>query len=121
LCVPHPDREIEADNQTNNGATARIFETQAEPGQIGINVAVPVPLPMFNWSGNKASFAGDIPFYGKTGLDFYTQRKVSCAKRYARTKLIIDYDGFMAYRGCARRQGWYTILGKRKKLTSRLP
>ena len=32
---------------------------------------------MFNWSGNKASFAGDIPFYGKTGLDFYTQRKVS--------------------------------------------
>ena len=66
-----------ANNQTNNGATARIFETQAEPGQIGINVAVPVPLPMFNWSGNKASFMGDIPFYGKTGLDFYTHRKVS--------------------------------------------
>ena len=66
-----------ADIQTNNGATARIFETQAEPGQIGINVAVPVPLPMFNWSGNKASFMGDIPFYGKTGLDFYTHRKVS--------------------------------------------
>ena len=64
------------DGQTNNGATARIFETQAEPGQIGINVAVPVPLPMFNWSGSKASFMGDIPFYGKTGLDFYTQRKV---------------------------------------------
>ena len=37
--------------QTNNGATARKFELQAEPGQIGINVAVPVPLPMFNWSG----------------------------------------------------------------------
>ena len=36
-----------------------------------------VPLPMFNWSGNKGSFMGDIPFYGKTGLDFYTQRKVS--------------------------------------------
>lgn len=64
---------------TNNGATARIFETQAEPGQIGINVAVPVPLPMFNWSGNKSSFAGDIPFYGKTGLDFYTHRKTTTA------------------------------------------
>ena len=63
--------------QTNNGATARRFEIEAEPGQIGINVAVPVPLPMFNWSGNKGSFMGDIPFYGKTGLDFYTQRKVS--------------------------------------------
>lgn len=48
---------------------------------------------MFNWSGSKGSFKvrsfhlisycvmadgqGDIPFYGKTGLDFYTQRKVS--------------------------------------------
>ena len=32
---------------------------------------------MFNWSGNKGSFTGDIPFYGKTGLEFYTQRKVS--------------------------------------------
>jgi hypothetical protein len=33
---------------------------------------------MFNWSGNKGSFMGDISFYGKTGLDFYTMRKVSC-------------------------------------------
>jgi hypothetical protein len=31
---------------------------------------------MFNWSGNKGSFKGDIPFYGKSGLDFYTARKV---------------------------------------------
>jgi len=31
---------------------------------------------MFNWSGNKGSFMGDIPLYGKTGLEFYTQRKV---------------------------------------------
>lgn len=42
--------------QTNNGATGRKFEIDAEPGQIGINVAVPVPLPMFNWSGSKGSF-----------------------------------------------------------------
>ncbi|EIW71962.1 hypothetical protein TREMEDRAFT_70598 [Tremella mesenterica DSM 1558] len=62
---------------TNNGAAARHFELTAEPGQIGINVAVPVPLPMFNWSGNKGSFLGDIPFYGRTGLDFYTQRKTT--------------------------------------------
>lgn len=64
---------------TNCGATARKFEIQAEPGQIGINVAVPVPLPMFNWSGSKGSFMGDIPFYGKTGLEFYTQRKTTTA------------------------------------------
>jgi hypothetical protein len=35
-----------------------------------------VPLPMFNWSGNKGSFKGQIPFYGKTGIEFYTERKV---------------------------------------------
>ncbi|EKC99141.1 methylmalonate-semialdehyde dehydrogenase [Trichosporon asahii var. asahii CBS 8904] len=64
---------------TNSGATARKFEIQAEPGQIGINVAIPVPLPMFNWSGSKGSFMGDIPFYGKTGLDFYTVRKTTTA------------------------------------------
>lgn len=64
---------------TNNGATGRKFEIEAEPGQIGINVAVPVPLPMFNWSGSKGSFKGDIPFYGKSGLDFYTQRKTTTA------------------------------------------
>ena len=34
---------------------------------------------MFNWSGNKASFKGDIPFYGKSGLDFYTTKKVGSA------------------------------------------
>lgn len=50
---------------------------EAEPGQIGINVAVPVPLPMFGWSGNKGSAKGDIPFYGKSGLDFYTYKKTT--------------------------------------------
>nr|ODN92544.1 methylmalonate-semialdehyde dehydrogenase (acylating) [Cryptococcus depauperatus CBS 7841] len=62
---------------TNSGSTARKFELEADPGQIGVNVAVPVPLPMFNWSGNKGSFKGDIPFYGKSGLDFYTYRKTT--------------------------------------------
>ncbi|KAK8853282.1 methylmalonate-semialdehyde dehydrogenase (acylating) [Kwoniella newhampshirensis] len=62
---------------TNSGSTARKFELEAEPGQIGVNVAVPVPLPMFNWSGNKGSFKGDIPFYGKSGLEFYTMRKTT--------------------------------------------
>ncbi|WRT70152.1 methylmalonate-semialdehyde dehydrogenase (acylating) [Kwoniella shivajii] len=64
---------------TNSGSTGRKFEIEAEPGQIGINVAVPVPLPMFNWSGNKGSFKGDIPFYGKSGIDFYTHRKTTTA------------------------------------------
>ncbi len=61
---------------TQSGATARKFEHEVEVGQIGINVPIPVPLPMFSWSGNRASFMGDISFYGKSGINFYTQNKV---------------------------------------------
>ncbi|KAI0756592.1 methylmalonate-semialdehyde dehydrogenase [Daedaleopsis nitida] len=64
---------------TQSGATARKFEREVEVGQVGINVPIPVPLPMFSWSGNKASFLGDIPFYGRGGIDFYTQNKTTTA------------------------------------------
>ncbi|KAI0639817.1 methylmalonate-semialdehyde dehydrogenase [Trametes polyzona] len=64
---------------TQSGATARKFEREVEVGQVGINVPIPVPLPMFSWSGNKASFLGDIPFYGRHGIDFYTQNKTTTA------------------------------------------
>lgn len=61
---------------TQSGAIARKFEREVNVGQVGINVPIPVPLPMFSWSGNKASALGDIPFYGRGGIDFYTQYKV---------------------------------------------
>jgi malonate-semialdehyde dehydrogenase (acetylating)/methylmalonate-semialdehyde dehydrogenase len=60
---------------TKSGPTARKFETHVNVGQIGVNVPIPVPLPMFSWSGNKASFLGDVGFYGKSGINFYTQNK----------------------------------------------
>jgi len=60
---------------TTNGATARKFEKGVNVGQVGINVPVPVPLPMFAWSGNKGSVIGDIGFYGKSALNFYTSFK----------------------------------------------
>ncbi|RXW19525.1 hypothetical protein EST38_g6326 [Candolleomyces aberdarensis] len=60
---------------TQSGATARKFETDVNVGQIGVNVPIPVPLPMFSWSGNKASVLGDTGFYGKGGINFYTQNK----------------------------------------------
>lgn len=60
---------------TKSGPTARKFETNVNVGQIGINVPIPVPLPMFSWSGNKGSFLGDVAFYGKSGINFYTQNK----------------------------------------------
>ncbi|KAG6381050.1 methylmalonate-semialdehyde dehydrogenase [Boletus reticuloceps] len=62
---------------TQSGATARKFETEVNVGQIGVNVPIPVPLPMFAWSGNKGSALGDIGFYGKSGISFYTQNKTT--------------------------------------------
>jgi len=60
---------------TNNGATARKFTNDIDVGQIGINVPIPVPLPMFSFTGSRGSFRGDANFYGKAGLNFYTQWK----------------------------------------------
>lgn len=60
---------------TQSGVAARKFQTDIEAGQIGINVPIPVPLPFFSFTGSKASFAGDLNFYGKAGVNFYTQIK----------------------------------------------
>ena len=60
---------------TNSGSAARRFTANVEAGQIGINVPIPVPLPMFSFTGNKGSMWGDLNFYGKAGIDFYTQQK----------------------------------------------
>jgi len=62
---------------TSSGATATKFQKEIEAGQVGINVPIPVPLPMFSFTGNKRSVAGGgaNTFYGKPGLQFYTQQK----------------------------------------------
>ncbi|CAL0313990.1 unnamed protein product [Lupinus luteus] len=60
---------------TASGVSARKFQTEIEAGQVGINVPIPVPLPFFSFTGNKASFAGDLNFYGKAGVNFFTQIK----------------------------------------------
>jgi malonate-semialdehyde dehydrogenase (acetylating) / methylmalonate-semialdehyde dehydrogenase len=60
---------------TQSGATARKFATEIQVGQVGINVPIPVPLPMFSFTGNKKSIRGDVNFYGKSGVNFYTQLK----------------------------------------------
>jgi len=60
---------------TNNGATARKYTMEADCGQVGVNVPIPVPLPMFSFTGSRGSFRGDQNFYGKQGIQFYTQIK----------------------------------------------
>ncbi|KJH46752.1 methylmalonate-semialdehyde dehydrogenase [Dictyocaulus viviparus] len=60
---------------TSSGATARKFSNEVDCGQIGVNVPIPVPLPMFSFTGSRGSFRGDLNFYGKAGISFYTQWK----------------------------------------------
>jgi len=60
---------------TNSGASARRFTQKVDVGQIGVNVPIPVPLPMFSFTGSRGSFRGDQNFYGKAGVQFYTQWK----------------------------------------------
>ncbi|GKT42103.1 methylmalonate-semialdehyde dehydrogenase [acylating], mitochondrial [Colletotrichum spaethianum] len=66
---------------TRSGATAEAFRRNIEAGQIGINVPIPVPLPMFSFTGNKKSIAGGgaNTFYGRPGINFYTQQKTVTA------------------------------------------
>ncbi|KAM0116355.1 aldehyde dehydrogenase (NADP(+)) ald6 [Aspergillus fumigatus] len=87
LNVPTLDDAIELINKneygngaavfTCSGSTASRFQKDIEAGQVGINVPIPVPLPMFSFTGNKKSIAGGgaNTFYGKPGLQFYTQQK----------------------------------------------
>jgi malonate-semialdehyde dehydrogenase (acetylating)/methylmalonate-semialdehyde dehydrogenase len=60
---------------TSSGAAARKFTHEIQVGQVGVNVPIPVPLPMFSFTGNKASIRGDLNFYGRSGVQFYTQLK----------------------------------------------
>ncbi|XP_019869859.1 probable methylmalonate-semialdehyde dehydrogenase [acylating], mitochondrial [Aethina tumida] len=60
---------------TSSGSLARQFVNEIDVGQVGVNVPIPVPLPMFSFTGSRGSFHGDLHFYGKQGLNFYTQTK----------------------------------------------
>jgi len=65
---------------TKSGSHARKFQHEVDAGQIGINVPIPVPLPMFSFTGNKDSIRGDLNFYGKAGVHFFTQMKTVTAR-----------------------------------------
>lgn len=62
---------------TKNGAAARKFSREVEVGMVGVNVAVPVPSPQFSFTGWKDSMRGDLHFYGKQGVQFYTRVKTT--------------------------------------------
>eukprot|EP00300_Choanocystis_sp_HF-7_P024592 c26090_g1_i1.p1 GENE.c26090_g1_i1~~c26090_g1_i1.p1 ORF type:complete len:527 (+),score=130.81 c26090_g1_i1:218-1582(+) len=85
VCVDTLDQAIQIINSnpygngtaifTNSGFAARKFQHEVDVGQIGINLPIPVPLPFFSFTGSRGSIAGDVNFYGKSGVHFYTQIK----------------------------------------------
>ncbi|CDS13387.1 Putative Methylmalonate-semialdehydeFT dehydrogenase (Acylating) [Lichtheimia ramosa] len=64
---------------TNSGPVARKFEHEIDVGQVGINSPIPVPVPPFSFTGSRGSILGDMNFYGKSGLHFYTKPKTVTA------------------------------------------
>jgi malonate-semialdehyde dehydrogenase (acetylating)/methylmalonate-semialdehyde dehydrogenase len=60
---------------TQSGSAARKYQSEIDVGQVGINVPIPVPLPMFSFTGSRGSFRGATHFYGKQGVNFFTQIK----------------------------------------------
>ncbi|GAM27336.1 hypothetical protein SAMD00019534_105110 [Acytostelium subglobosum LB1] len=60
---------------TSSGAAARKYQYEIDVGQVGINLPIPVPLPFFSFTGSRASFVGGSHFYGKQGVNFFTQVK----------------------------------------------
>eukprot|EP00002_Diphylleia_rotans_P033365 TRINITY_DN708_c0_g1_i1.p1 TRINITY_DN708_c0_g1~~TRINITY_DN708_c0_g1_i1.p1 ORF type:complete len:522 (+),score=121.34 TRINITY_DN708_c0_g1_i1:57-1622(+) len=60
---------------TRSGAAARKYQHEIDVGQVGVNVPIPVPLPFFSFTGSRGSIRGDVNFYGKSSVQFYTQIK----------------------------------------------
>lgn len=61
---------------TSSGLHARRFRSEADAGNIGINIGVAAPIAQFPFSGWKDSFFGDLHGQGKHAVEFYTQTKV---------------------------------------------
>ncbi|MGI5174169.1 CoA-acylating methylmalonate-semialdehyde dehydrogenase [Treponema sp. OMZ 840] len=60
---------------TQSGYYAREFARHTDGGMVGVNVAIPVPVGMFPFSGHKDSFIGDLHCLGKDGYKFFTETK----------------------------------------------
>ncbi|WP_437922180.1 CoA-acylating methylmalonate-semialdehyde dehydrogenase [Sphingobacterium sp. LRF_L2] len=61
---------------TGSGANARKFRSEANAGNIGINIGVAAPMAQFPFSGWNDSFFGDLHGQGRHAIEFFTQTKV---------------------------------------------
>jgi malonate-semialdehyde dehydrogenase (acetylating)/methylmalonate-semialdehyde dehydrogenase len=83
---------------TRSGPWARKFQHEIDVGQVGINVPIPVPLPFFSFTGSRASIRGDLNFYGKMGVYFYTKLKtVTSQWKYDENELSTFGTSFPMY------------------------
>lgn len=60
---------------TADGYTARLFVEKIQVGMVGVNMAVPVPVPLHSFGGWKQSIFADIGMYGSEAVRFYTKLK----------------------------------------------
>lgn len=60
---------------TRSGYFAREFVARTDGGMVGVNVAIPVPVGVFPFSGHKQSFFGDLHCHGKDFVRFFTESK----------------------------------------------
>jgi malonate-semialdehyde dehydrogenase (acetylating)/methylmalonate-semialdehyde dehydrogenase len=61
---------------TSSGGAARRFRSEAEAGNIGVNIGVAAPMAFFPFSGWKDSFFGTLHGQSRHAVEFYTQTKV---------------------------------------------
>lgn len=61
---------------TRSGSHSREFARRSDAGMVGINVAIPVPVSTFPFTGHKQSFFGDLHTLGLDGIRFYTESKI---------------------------------------------
>ena len=61
---------------TQNGKSAREYQSRVEVGMVGVNIGVAAPMAFFPFAGWKNSFFGDLHAHGKDAIAFYTEQKV---------------------------------------------
>lgn len=61
---------------TSSGDLARRFRSEADVGNVGINVGVAAPMAFFPFSGARGSFFGDLHGQARDAFQFFTKQKV---------------------------------------------
>lgn len=84
---------------TQSGYFGREFAKRTHGGMVGINVAIPVPMGIFPFTGHKDSFFGDLHCLGKDGVRFFTETKAVTTKWFdiddVKAQAVSTWDGVM--------------------------